>query len=81
MSEIPMTGTPEGGRPKEVTIAGYLVLLESIAGLIVGGLMYAIFEDELSLLGVVLAVIGFWLYTQILKQEIFWKNLGAQEEK
>lgn len=69
MSEIPMAGPTEGARPKEVTIAGYLVLLESLAGLIVGGLMYALWEDELSLLGIILAVVGFWLYTQILKQD------------
>ncbi len=71
MAEIPMAdaGTPAGQRPKEVTWAGWLILIESLTGLIVGGVEYAIWENDLSLLGVVLAVIGFWLYTMIIKQD------------
>lgn len=69
MSEIPMVDSAKGERPKEVTYAGWLILAESITGLIVGGVEYAIWENELSLLGVVLAIIGFWLYTMILKQD------------
>ena len=62
--------TPTGGtRPKEVTIAGYLILLEAITGLIVGGLNYYFWEDDLALLGIVLALVAFWLYTMILKQD------------
>lgn len=68
MSEIPMA-EETGGRPKEVTYAGWLILIEAIVGLIVGGVEYIIWENELSLLGVVLAVIAFWLYTMILKQD------------
>ncbi|TFF91302.1 hypothetical protein EU545_04650 [Candidatus Thorarchaeota archaeon] len=68
MAEIPTTETA-GGRPKEVTYAGYLILLEGIVGLIVGGVEYIIWGNDLSLLGVVLAVIAFWLYTMILKQD------------
>ena len=71
MSEIPMadSGAAAGARPKEVTIAGWLILIEAITGLIVGGVEYYIWENELSLLGVVLAVIAFWLYTMIIKQD------------
>jgi hypothetical protein len=69
MTEIPMTNTSEGTRPKEVTYAGFLVLLEAITGLLVGGFEYWYWEDPLSLLGVVLALVAFWLYTMILKQD------------
>ncbi|MHA3964730.1 MAG: hypothetical protein AM325_014460 [Candidatus Thorarchaeota archaeon SMTZ1-45] len=71
MTEIPMAdaGATAGARPREVSIAGFLVLLESITGLIVGGLEYAIWENELSLLGAVLALIGFGIYFMILKQD------------
>jgi len=69
MTEIPMAGTSEGARPKEVTYAGFLILLEAIVGLIVGGINYYYSEDPLALLGIVLAVIAFWLYTMILKQD------------
>jgi hypothetical protein len=69
MTEIPMTGPVEGTRPREVTIAANLVLLEAIVGLIAAGVTYWIWEDELSLLGIVLAIVAFWLYTMILKQD------------
>jgi len=71
MTEIPMadSGASTGFRPQEVKIAAWLVLLESITGLIVGGVEYAIWENELSLLGAVMALIGFWVYTMILKQD------------
>jgi hypothetical protein len=69
MTEIPMTGPIEGARPREVTIAGYLILLEAVAGLISAGITYYIWEDELSLLGIILALVAFWLYTMILKQD------------
>lgn len=71
MTEIPMadSGAAAGARPKEVTYAGWLILIEAITGLIVGGVEYFLWENELSLLGVVLAVIAFWLYTMILKQD------------
>lgn len=71
MTEIPMAdaGAAAGARPKEVTYAAWLVLLESITGLIVGGIEYAYWENELSLLGAVLALIGFGIYFLILKQD------------
>ncbi|MGQ4911346.1 MAG: hypothetical protein ACP6KW_04175 [Candidatus Thorarchaeota archaeon] len=71
MAEIPMvdSGVSTGTRPREVTIAGWLILLESLTGLVVGGINYMIWEDDLSLLGIVIAFIGFWLYTMILKQD------------
>ena len=71
MTEIPMAdaGGTTGPRPKEVTQAGYLLLIAAFTGLIVGGVEYAIWEDELALLGVILAVVAFWLYTQVLKMD------------
>lgn len=66
---MPDEGGPTGPRPKEVTQAGYLLLLAAMTGLIVGGIEYAIWEDELALLGVILAVVAIWLYTQVLKQD------------
>ena len=64
-----MPGASQGARPKEVTYAGFLILLEAIVGLIAAGINYYLWEDELALLGIVLAVIAFWLYTMILKQD------------
>ena len=64
-----MTGAVEGTRPKEVTIAGYLILLEAVVGLIAAGVTYYFWETDLSLLGIVLAIVAFWLYTMILKQD------------
>jgi hypothetical protein len=69
VTEIPMAEAGTGERPKEVTWAGWLILIEAITGLIIGGVEYIIWENELSLLGVVLAIIAFWLYTMILKQD------------
>jgi hypothetical protein len=71
MTEIPMAdaGMTAGQRPKEVTYAGWLILAESLTGIIVGGVEYAIWENDLSLLGLVLGFIGLWLYTMILKQD------------
>ena len=66
-----------GPRPKEVSIAGWLVLLESIVGLIIGGVEYVIWENELSLLGAVLAIVGFWLYFQILGQDYSAWNMAV----
>ncbi|TFG26366.1 hypothetical protein EU527_19795 [Candidatus Thorarchaeota archaeon] len=71
MSEIPLAG---GGatdsKPREVTIAAWLVLLEAIVGLIVVGIEFAFdIANDYTLLGLVLVVVAFWLYTQILKQD------------
>ncbi|MHA2046426.1 MAG: hypothetical protein ACW99G_16695 [Candidatus Thorarchaeota archaeon] len=69
MTEIPMAeaGPSRGAATPEVRNAGYLLLLASITGLIVGGVEYAIWEEELALLGVVLAIVGFILATQVMK--------------
>lgn len=69
--------TSSGARPQAVTIAGWLVLLESIAGLIVGGFEYVVFENELSLLGAVMAIVGFWIYFQILNQDLSAWNIAV----
>ena len=69
--------TSPGQIPQEVKIAGWLVLLESITGLIVGGVEYAIWENELSLLGAVMAIVGFWIYFQILKQDYSAWNIAV----
>lgn len=71
MTEIPMAdaGGTAGPRPKEVTQAAWLLLLAAFTGMIVGGVEYALWGDELALLGVILAVVAIWLYTQVLKQD------------
>ncbi|MFW9768497.1 MAG: hypothetical protein ACFFF9_10010 [Candidatus Thorarchaeota archaeon] len=71
MTEIPMAeaGPSRGATAPEVRNAGLLLLLASITGLVVGGLEYAIWEEDLALLGVILAIIGFCLYTQVIKAD------------
>ncbi len=79
MTEIPITegGNTSGARPKEVTYAGWLILIESIVGLIIGVGEYILWGNDLSLLGAVLAFTGFWLYTQILKQDYSAWNMAV----
>ncbi|MFX1369127.1 MAG: hypothetical protein ACFFAY_11050 [Promethearchaeota archaeon] len=62
-------GTQRGERPQEVTIAGFLMILNAIAGIIVGGLGFAVWEDVASGAGLILGVIAIFLYFQILKQD------------
>ncbi|MHA2140072.1 MAG: hypothetical protein ACXADC_02775 [Candidatus Thorarchaeota archaeon] len=72
MTEIPIpddSGVQRSERPKEVTMAGYLMLLNAIAGIIVGGLGFAVWEDVASGAGLILGVIAIFLYFQILKQD------------
>lgn len=72
MSEIPLTGDNNniGSRPKEVTWAAWLVLIEAITGLIVVGIEFAFdMANDYTLLGFVLVIVAFWLYSQILKQD------------
>ena len=64
MAEAGPTG---GEKAPEVRNAGILLLLASLTGLIVGGVEYAIWEEELALLGVVLAIVGFLLVTQVMR--------------
>lgn len=73
MTEIPMAepegyAEPSGERPQEVKIAGYLVLLNALTGLIVSGINFAIYESATSVIGLVFSFIGFWLYGQINNQ-------------
>ncbi len=72
MTEIPMADDSDaqrGARPKEVTMAGYLMILNAIAGIIVGGLGFAYWEDVASGAGLILGVIAIFLYFQVLKQD------------
>ncbi|MFW9793350.1 MAG: hypothetical protein ACFFEE_03520 [Candidatus Thorarchaeota archaeon] len=71
MTEIPMAeaGPGKGATAPEVRNAGYIFLLACFTGLIVGGFEYALWEEDLALLGVVLAIVGFCLYTQIIKAD------------
>lgn len=72
MTEIPMaddSGIQRGDRPREVTIAGFLMILNAITGIIVGGLGFAVWEDVASGAGIILGVIAIFLYFQILKQD------------
>ena len=79
MTEIPMNegGTTSGSIPNEVRYAALFVLIESIIGAIIGGVEYYIWENPLSLLGAVLAIIGFWLYTQLLHQDYSAWNMAV----
>lgn len=62
--------TSSGARPKEVTWAAWLVLIEAITGLLVVGIEFAFdMANDYTLLGLVLVVVAFWLYTQILNQD------------
>ncbi len=75
--------TTSGPKPQEVKIAAWLVLLESIVGAISGGVAYYIAEEygyggnDLALLGVVLAIVGFWLYFQIMGQDYTAWNMAV----
>jgi len=72
MTEIPMADagpTSAGPAAPEVRNAGILLLLAAITGLVVGGIEYAIWEDPLALLGVVLAIVAFCLYFQVMKAD------------
>ncbi len=59
----------ENVRPKEVTYASYLVLAEVIAGLIVAGINLYMWGDWTDGLGLIMAIVGIWIYFQILKQD------------
>ncbi|MHA1909109.1 MAG: hypothetical protein ACW98Y_17575 [Candidatus Thorarchaeota archaeon] len=59
----------ENVRPKEVTYASYIVLAEVIAGLIVAGINFALYESWTSGIGLLMAVVGIFIYFQILKQD------------
>ncbi|MFX1482412.1 MAG: hypothetical protein ACFFCP_04400 [Promethearchaeota archaeon] len=71
MTEIPMAeaGPSSGATAPEVRNAGILLLLACITGLVVGGFEYILWEEDLALLGVILAVVGFCLYTQVMKAD------------
>ena len=72
MTEIPLADdgtTSRGEVPQEVKIASYIILLDAIAGIISGGLGFAIWEDAASGAGIILGVIAIFLYFQILKQD------------
>ena len=56
-------------RPQQVKIAGYIVLAEVIAGFVVGGIEFALYESWTAGIGFLMAVIGIWIYFQILKQD------------
>ena len=73
MTEIPMAepesyGEPSGGKPQEVKIAGILILLNALAGLIVSAINFIVWESATSVIGLVFSLIGFWLYGQINNQ-------------
>lgn len=73
MTEIPMAepegySEPSGEIPQEVKIASWLVLASAITGLIVSALYFATWGEATSAIGLVLSLIGFWLYGQIKAQ-------------
>jgi hypothetical protein len=68
MTEIPVAESEDGTtgeRPQEVKIAGILVILNSITGIIVSAIGL---PSETAIIGLVFSLIGFWLYGQINSQ-------------
>jgi hypothetical protein len=56
-------------RPQEVNIAAFILLVDAIAGIVTGALWYYWYEDWTAGLGVIIALIAFWLYPQIQNQK------------
>ncbi len=63
----PVIYLTERGIPKEITLASYLILLDVIAGIIVSIVMYEINDDWTSGLGLIVAVVGIWVYLELKK--------------
>ncbi|MHA1577725.1 MAG: hypothetical protein ACTSU3_10230 [Candidatus Thorarchaeota archaeon] len=56
-------------RPQQVTIASYLIIADVVTGLIIAGIGFATYEDWTNGIGILMALIGIWIYFQILKQD------------
>lgn len=53
--------------PKEVTYASYIILLDILCGIIVSVIMYNIYPDWTSGLGLIVSIVGIWVYLEIKK--------------
>lgn len=53
--------------PREVEVASYLILLDIFCGIIVSAIMYSINEDWTAGLGLIVSIVGFWVYLEIKK--------------
>ena len=53
--------------PREVTIASYIILLDIICGIIVSAVMYSFNEDWTAGLGLVVSIVGIWVYLELKK--------------
>ena len=56
-----------GEIPREVTIASYIILADIIAGIIVSVIMFNMNGDWTAGLGLVVSVVGIWVYLEIKK--------------
>ncbi len=64
MAEIPMPGGVTGTtseRPIQVTIAVFLLIINAFLGLATAGFGIAVYENMESALGLVVALIAFWI--------------------
>lgn len=53
--------------PKEVTIASYIILADIICGIIVSAIMFEINGDWTAGLGLIVSVVGIWVYLELRK--------------
>ncbi|MFW9919374.1 MAG: hypothetical protein ACFFED_07230 [Candidatus Thorarchaeota archaeon] len=53
--------------PKEVTIASYIILADIFTGIIVSAIMFDINGDWTAGLGLVVSVVGIWVFMEIRK--------------
>lgn len=53
--------------PKEVTYASYIILLDILCGIIVSVIMYDINGDWTAGVGLIIAIIGIWVFLEIKK--------------
>ncbi len=53
--------------PKEITTASYIILLDILCGIIVSIIMYDINGDWTAGVGLIIAIIGIWVFLEIKK--------------
>ncbi|MFW9907655.1 MAG: hypothetical protein ACFFEF_03695 [Candidatus Thorarchaeota archaeon] len=66
----------ESGIPKEVTYASYIILLDIFTGIIVSAIMYYLYEDWTAGVGLIIAIVGVWVFLEIKKMNPTAWQLG-----